>query len=93
MTFLAPASPCFRLEGTAMDLAQRVPHGTLVHYLSPFDTPKWLSVWQAEEFLEEDQLRWSRLEELGMVSDTQFDAGPPHIEAHIEGHIERGSSR
>jgi hypothetical protein len=66
-----------------MDPAPRVPHGSLVHYISPFDTPKWLLVWQAEEFLEEDQLRWSRLEELGMVSDTQFATGPPHIEAYV----------
>jgi len=93
MTFLAPASPCFRLEGMAMDLAQRVPHGALVHYISPFDTPKWLSVRQAEEFLEEDELRWSRLEDLGMVSDTQFDAGPPHIDASGEAPGEQGSAR
>ncbi len=63
-----------------MDRATPIAHGDLVHYLSPFDAPRWLSRLQAQDFLERDKRRWSRLEELEMVSDLQFAAGPPHIE-------------
>jgi hypothetical protein len=64
--------------------APRTAHGDLVQYLSPFDTPRWLSRLQAEGFLERDERRWLRLEDLGMVSDSQLAAGPPHIEPHRE---------
>ena len=60
-----------------MDLATRIALGDLVQYLSPFDTPRWLSRLQAQGFLER---RWLRLVDLEMVSDAQFAAGPPHIE-------------
>ena len=72
-----------------MDLATRLAHGDLVRYLSPFDAPRWLSRLAALEFLEQDERRWSWLEELEMISDSQFAAGPPHIEMHPE----RGSAR
>jgi len=63
-----------------MDLATRRARDDLVHYLSPFDAPRWLSSPQAQDFLEQDGRRWSWLEELEMVSDSQFAAGPPRIE-------------
>jgi hypothetical protein len=52
-----------------------------VHYLSPFASPKWLPRWQARSYLEQDGRRWSKLEELGMVSARQRSAGPPRIES------------
>jgi hypothetical protein len=52
----------------------------LVHYLSPFASPSWLPRWQARSYLEEDAQRWSKLEELEMVSSRQRSAGPPRIE-------------
>jgi hypothetical protein len=52
----------------------------LVHYLSPFAPPSWLPTWQAQLYLEADGRRWSKLEELGMVSLRQRAAGPPRIE-------------
>ena len=63
-----------------MDLATRIALGDLVQYLSPFDTPRWLSRLQAQGFLERDERRWLRLVDLEMVSNAQFAAGPPHIE-------------
>ena len=84
MTFLAPASPCFAWKAPPWT-SRRVSRTALSCTTSARSTPRSGSrVWQAEEFLEEDERRWSRLEELGMVSDTQFAAGPPHIEARIE---------
>jgi hypothetical protein len=53
---------------------------TLVHYLSPFASPSWLPRWQARSYLEQDAQRWSKLEELEMVSSRQRAAGPPRIE-------------
>ena len=53
---------------------------TLVLYLSPFATPSWLPRWQARSYLEQDAQRWSKLDELGMVSSRQRAAGPPRIE-------------
>jgi hypothetical protein len=53
--------------------------GALVHYFSPFAIPAWLPGWQARLYLEEDDRRWSKLEELGMVSTRQRAAGPPRI--------------
>ncbi len=55
-------------------------HQRLVHYLSPFATPSWLPRWQAHSYLDQDARRWSKLEELGMVSTRQRVAGPPRIE-------------
>jgi hypothetical protein len=55
-------------------------HRTLVHYLSPFAPPSWLPRWQARSYLEQDAQRWSKLEDLGMVSARQRAAGPPRIE-------------
>jgi hypothetical protein len=55
-------------------------HRALVHYLSPFASPTWLPTWQAQSYLEQDDRRWSKLEELGMVSAWQRMAGPPRIE-------------
>ncbi len=52
----------------------------LVRYLSPFATPTWLPTWQASAYLEQDARRWSKLEELDMVSTRQRRAGPPRIE-------------
>jgi hypothetical protein len=51
-----------------------------VHYISPFGSPRWLPAWQARSFLEQDDRRWSRLEDLEMVSDSQRSVGPPHIQ-------------
>jgi len=51
-----------------------------VNYLSPFSSATWMPAWQAETYLEQDRRRWSRLEELEMVSDAQRAAGPPRIE-------------
>ena len=53
---------------------------TLVRYLSPFASPSWLPRWQARSYLEQDEQRWSKLEEMGMVSARQYAAGPPRIE-------------
>ena len=53
----------------------------LVHYLSPFAAPAWLPTWQAKSYLEQDGRRWSKLEELSMVSARQRTAGPPRIES------------
>ena len=58
-----------------------------VHYFSPFASPAWVRGWQAEARLDHDEARWSRLEELEMVSSAQRASGPPHIEyehAHDE---------
>jgi hypothetical protein len=38
-------------------------------------------MWQAKSYLEQDDRRWSRLEELGMVSARQRKAGRPNIES------------
>jgi hypothetical protein len=55
-------------------------HLDYVKYFSPFCCASWMPVWQAETYLEQDQQRWLRLEELEMVSDAQRAAGPPRIE-------------
>jgi hypothetical protein len=52
-----------------------------VRYRSPFASPTWLPLWQAKSYLEQDDRRWSKLEELGMVSAPQREAGPPSIES------------
>jgi len=52
-----------------------------VRYRSPFAAPSWLPRWQAETYLEQDDRRWSKLEELDMVSARQRRAGPPSIES------------
>jgi hypothetical protein len=51
-----------------------------VRYSSPFASPTWLPLWQARSYLEQDDRRWSKLEELGMVSARQRKAGPPSID-------------
>jgi hypothetical protein len=51
-----------------------------VRYHSPFASSAWLPLWQARSYLERDDKRWSKLEELGMVSTRQRRAGPPSIE-------------
>lgn len=56
-------------------------HRALVRYRSPFAAPAWLPTWQAQSYLEQDDRRWSKLEELGMVSARQRAAGPPRIES------------
>jgi hypothetical protein len=55
-------------------------HVNYVNYVSPFCSASWMPSWQAETYLEQDEQRWLRLEELEMVSDAQRAAGPPHIE-------------
>ena len=50
-----------------------------MHYHSPFAASAWLPLWQARSYLEQDDTRWERLEELGMVSARQRNAGPPGI--------------
>jgi len=52
----------------------------LVRYFSPFGGPPWIPGWQAETRLEQEQRRWSRLEELDMVSNAQRALGPPRLE-------------
>ncbi len=52
-----------------------------VRYNSPFASSTWLPMWQAKSYLEQDDRRWSRLEELGMVSARQRKAGRPNIES------------
>jgi len=54
--------------------------GDRVRYHSPFARTVWLPLWQARSYLERDDKRWSKLEELGMVSARQRSAGPPGIE-------------
>ena len=58
-------------------------HGArqLVHYVTPFAASSWMPRWQARSYLEQDDRRCSKLEELGMVSARQRSAGPPHIES------------
>ena len=51
-----------------------------VRYHSPFAAPAWLPLWHAKTCLEQDDKRWSKLEELGMVSARQRRAGPPSID-------------
>jgi hypothetical protein len=63
-----------------MNHPSRVAGRDLVHYISPFGSPRWLPAWQAKSFLEQDDRRWSRLEDLEMVSDSQRSVGPPHIQ-------------
>jgi hypothetical protein len=50
-----------------------------VRYCSPFAASAWLPLWQAKSYLERDGKRWSKLEELDMVSAHQRSAGPPSI--------------
>jgi hypothetical protein len=52
-----------------------------VRYHSPFASSVWLPLWQARSYLERDDKRWSKLEELGMVSARQRRAGPPGIDS------------
>jgi hypothetical protein len=52
----------------------------LVHYVSPFASAVWMPAWLAETYLEQDDQRWWRLEELQMVSDAQRTVGPPRID-------------
>jgi hypothetical protein len=52
-----------------------------VRYHSPFASSVWLPLWQARSYLERDDRRWSKLEELGMVSARQRRAGPPGIDS------------
>ena len=51
-----------------------------VNYFSPFSAATRMPASQAETYLEQDNRRWRRLEELEMVSDTQRAVGPPRIE-------------
>jgi hypothetical protein len=51
-----------------------------VRYHSPFAVATWLPLWQAKAYLAQDDQRWSKLEELDMVSARQRKAGPPSIE-------------
>ena len=55
-------------------------HRGRVRYHSPFASTAWLPLWQARSYLERDGKRWSKLEELGMVSARQRRAGPPSID-------------
>jgi hypothetical protein len=66
--------------GAGRERATMSIHVGQVHYFSPFNSTTWLPIWQAESYLEQDDERWSRLEELEMVTDAQRAAGPPHIE-------------
>jgi hypothetical protein len=52
----------------------------LVHYVSPFASAAWMPAWRAKNYLEQDDRRWSRLEELEMVSEAQRAVGRPRIE-------------
>lgn len=52
-----------------------------VRYHSPFARTVWLPMWQARSYLEQDDARWIKLEELGMISTRQRGAGPPGIAA------------
>lgn len=51
-----------------------------VHYVTPFGSPAWIPGWQADTYLEQDDRRWARLQELEMVSKAQRVIGPPHID-------------
>jgi hypothetical protein len=68
------------MDPTAMDVAERAAKRDLMHYISPFGSATWLSGWRARTFLEQHDRRWSRLEELEIVSDAQRSVSPPHIE-------------
>jgi hypothetical protein len=61
-------------------MVERSEGAELVHYFSPFCSAAWMPARQAEAYLQQDDQRWSRLEELEMVSDAQRTAGPPRIE-------------
>jgi hypothetical protein len=52
-----------------------------VRYHSPFARTAWLPVWQARSYLAQDDARWMKLEELGMISTRQRSAGRPGIAA------------
>ena len=61
----------------------------LVHYVTPFGSPAWIPGWQADTYLEQDDRRWARLQELEMVSKAQRVIGPPHIDDDPSCHAAR----
>ena len=58
----------------------------LVHYVSPFGSPAYMTRAQAEQHLAEDDARWMRLQEAEaegagpMLTPRQHEIGPPRIE-------------
>lgn len=52
----------------------------LVHYISPFGSPAWMTVEEAQRHLEEDDERWLLNQRAGNLSEAQRLIGPPRIE-------------
>lgn len=52
----------------------------LVRYVSPFGSPAWMPRDRAEQLLREDDARWLRWQELGVLSARQKEVGPPRID-------------
>ena len=83
---IGPLTPAADTEARAPQVAApndpkpAASKSNVVHYVTPFGSSAWLPDWQAETFLQEDEQRWSRLQELEMVSVAQRTVGPPHIE-------------
>ncbi len=58
---------------------------SLVRYHSPFASTAWLPLWQARGYLERDDKRWSKLEELGMVRTTAARRPTEHRSGRLAG--------
>ena len=52
----------------------------LVHYISPFGSPAWMTAERAQELLVEDDDRWLQYQAAGNLSEAQRLIGPPRIE-------------
>ena len=52
----------------------------LVRYVSPFGSPAWMPLAEAERHLAEDDRLWLDLSEVGALSAAQRQISPPRIE-------------
>ena len=56
----------------------------LVRYVSPFGSPAWMTREKAERHLKEHDRLWLECQELGTLSESQKQIGPPRIEPSAE---------
>lgn len=56
---------------------------TLVRYVSPFGSTAWMPLGVAEHFMAEDDARWLRNQEAGVLTEKQRKVGPPRIEREL----------
>jgi hypothetical protein len=52
----------------------------LVRYVSPFGSPAWMTRERAEQYRQEDDDRYLRFDDAGMLSAEQRLVGPPRIQ-------------